>query len=72
MKSSILTTKELRLKKPEEIASYIAETKAAFADYKHQLSINKQKQTHKLKLMKKAIAKANTILNEQAKSEKGK
>ena len=61
MKLQILTAKELHAKKPADIDKYIIELEAQQTEHNHDLYTNKDKQTHQIKVLKKAIARAYTI-----------
>ncbi len=60
-KLTFLSIKELGGKKPAEFEAYINEMKITMRDLIHDIATNKEKQTHKLKLIKRAIAKAKTM-----------
>lgn len=66
MKVKTLSVKELRTKKPAEIEKYIAEIKASQAELNHAIYTNKEKQTHQVGMLKKAVARAKTILAAQS------
>ncbi len=61
MKIKTLTAKELREKKPADIDKYIVELELQQVEHNQALYTNKDKQTHQVKLLKKAIARAYTI-----------
>ena len=64
MKIKTLTAKELRAKKPEEIEKYVKELKQTQSEFNHGLYTNKEKQTHQISVIKKAIARAYAIQTE--------
>lgn len=66
MKLKTLTIKELRAKKSSEIEKYISELKKSQTELNHAIYTNKEKQTHQVSLIRKAIARAQTILASQA------
>jgi|GEM_PF-6751593 len=73
MKLKTLTPKELRTKKPADIEKYIIELEQSQVDLNLALNTNKEKKTHQIGIIKKAIARANTIqteLNAQEEKEK--
>ena len=70
MKIKTLTNKELRSKKPEEVAKYITELKTSMTELFMSISTNKEKQTHQVNLIKKSIARAHTISSERVNTEK--
>ena len=70
MKIKTLTVKELRTKKPEEVTKYITELQTTMTELIMAISTNKEKQTHQIGLIKKSIAKANTISSERLNTEK--
>ena len=73
MKLKTLTSKELRAKKSADIEKYIIELEQSQVDLNLALNTNKDKQTHQIKIIKKAIARANTIQTElSAQKEKEK
>lgn len=61
MKLSIVNIKDLRSKKPVELESYIVELQAQLAELTHLITLQKEKQTHQLSQLKRAIAQAKTI-----------
>ncbi len=61
MKLKTLTIKELRAKKPAELEKYIVELENTQTEHNHALYTNKDNQTHQVKLIKKAIARAYTV-----------
>ncbi len=61
MKLKLLTLEELRAKKPAEVDTYIAQLYTQQTEHNHALYTNKDKQTHQVKLIKKAIARAYTV-----------
>lgn len=61
MKLNLITTKELRAKKSADIEKYITKLEQTQTEHNHALYTNKDKQTHQIKLIKKAIARAHTI-----------
>lgn len=66
MKLKTLTIKELRTKKSNEIEKYILELKKSQTELNHAIYTNKEKQTHQVGVIKKAIARAKTIQAAQA------
>ena len=72
MKLTTLTVKELRAKKPAEIEAYIKDLSIKHNELRHALSVNKEKQTHYNLVIRKAIAKAKTVLTEHNNMEKEK
>lgn len=64
MKLKTFTTKELRAKKATEIEKYIVELKKSQSELNHALYTNKEKQTHQVSVIKKAIARAHSIHTE--------
>jgi ribosomal protein L29 len=72
MKFSALTNTDLRSKKPAELEAYINEVNSSLAELRHALATNKEKQTHQVKVIKKSIARAKTVLAEQVTQEKEK
>lgn len=60
----LLTTKELRTKKPAELAAYVQELKKEYTTLVEQLQTGKIKTTHSLKAVKRSIATALTILHQ--------
>lgn len=69
MKIKTLSIKDLRAKKPAELEQYVAELKTNQAELVHLMSINKEKQTHQLSVIKRAIAQAKTVQAQAAKEE---
>jgi ribosomal protein L29 len=70
MKLTILTAKELRAKKTADIEKYIAELQSSQIELNHSISTNKENKTHQVGVIKKAIARAKTVLRAQAGEEK--
>lgn len=70
MKIKTLTMKELVTKKPAEIEKYVTELTKTQAELNHALRTGKEKQTHQMKLVKKAIARAKTVQSAQTGEEK--
>jgi ribosomal protein L29 len=66
MKLKLLTVKELRTKKAADVSTYVAELRQNYVQLQHAIATNKDKQTHQLGQIKKAVARAHTIMNEQA------
>jgi ribosomal protein L29 len=66
MKLTLLTVKELRTKKVADVNTYATELRQNYVQLKHEIATNKNKQTHQLGQIKKAVAQAHTIMNEQA------
>lgn len=64
MKISVLTTKDLRSKKPADIDKYIADLQKQRTELVHQVSLQKENKTHQLGVLKTAIARAKTIQTE--------
>ena len=64
MKLKTLTPKELRTKKPADIEKYIIELEQSQVELNLALNTNKEKTTHQIGIIKKAIARANTIQTE--------
>ena len=69
MKLNTLTVKELRTKKPADIEKYLVEMELSQVAHNLGLNTNKEKQTHQVKVIKKAIALAKTV---QTEANKGK
>jgi len=69
MKLKVLTTKELRSKKPAELTAYITEMKKNYVEFVHAVVLNKEKQTHQAGVMRRAIAQAKTIQAEMRQEE---
>lgn len=61
MKLTILTTKELRSKKPAEIDAYIAQLQNDQIELNHARFTGKETKTHQVAIIKKAIARAYTV-----------
>lgn len=70
MKLSTLTMKELRAKKPAEVEKYITDLKQSQIELNHAISTNKETKTHQVKVIKKSIAKALTVLSSNNGEEK--
>lgn len=66
MKLTILTISDLRSKKSEELAKYIAELRKQQSELIHAIALQKEKQTHQLSVIKRAIAQAKTIQQQSA------
>ena len=64
MSVKLLTTKELRSKKPAEIAKYVESLKVERVELIHSLQSGKSKSTHRLSQMKRSIATALTVSKE--------
>lgn len=64
MKLSVMTTKDLRAKKPAEITAYITDLKQKQTELVHQISLQKESKTHLLGVIKRAVAQAKTIQSE--------
>lgn len=64
MKLKTLTTKELRAKKPADISAYLVELELSQVAHNLGLNTNKDKQTHQVEVIKKAIARAKTVQTE--------
>lgn len=71
MKLKLSTTKELRGKKPAEIDAYIVEMKNTLAELRREVARNQDNKTHQISLLKKTIARAQTVKTAQVIS-KGK
>ena len=67
MKLKLTSVKDLTAKKPAEIQSYIAELRKQHVDLTHQIALGKEKQTHQLSQLKRAVAQAHTVLTQAAK-----
>lgn len=61
MKLKLTKLDELKKMKSSDLDKYIAEVKKQQYEYTHAVATNKEKQTHQSKLLKKAIARANTL-----------
>ncbi len=61
MKLKLTKLDELKKMKSTDLDKYIAEVKKQQYEYTHAVATNKEKQTHQSKLLKKAIARANTL-----------
>lgn len=70
MKIKLLTSKEMRTKKPAELNKYVAELKAKRTELLELLNTGKEKSTHQLSAMKRSIAQAKTVISEQIKENK--
>jgi ribosomal protein L29 len=70
MKIKLLTTKELRTKKPAEIQKYVKELQTHRIDLIEKVQAGKEKTTHQLKQMKRSIATALTVEAENSTKEK--
>lgn len=70
MKLTFLTVKELRAKKAADIEKYIAELTSSQTELNHLINTNKENKTHQIGVIKKAIARAKTVLRAQAGKEK--
>lgn len=66
MKLKLTPVKDLRSKKPAEIEKYITELKKNQAELNHAIYTNKEKQTHQVSQIKRAIAQAKTVQAELA------
>lgn len=69
-KIALLSVKDLANKKPAELEKYIEGVKAAQREFAHQISLNKEKSTHKLGQYRKAVARAKTFLTAAKQEEK--
>jgi len=72
MKLKTLTVKELRTKKSADIEKYVIELEHSQIELNHLINTNKDKQTHQISLIKKAIARAKTIQTQAVNQEKEK
>lgn len=61
MKIKISLVKDLAGKKPAELDAYVTDLQKQLAELLHQIALNKEKQTHQIGMLKKAIAKAHTV-----------
>ena len=61
MKLKLTKLDELKKMKTADLDKYIAEVKKQQYEYTHLIATNKEKQTHQSKMLKKAIARANTL-----------
>lgn len=61
MKLKLTKLDELKKMKPSDLDKYIVEVKKQQYEFTHAVATNKEKQTHQSKLLKKAIARANTL-----------
>ncbi len=61
MKLKLTKLDELKKMKIADLDKYIAEVKKQQYEFTHAVATNKEKQTHQSKLLKKAIARANTL-----------
>ncbi len=61
MKLKLTKLDELKKMKTADLDKYIAEIKKQQYEFTHAVATNKEKQTHQSKLLKKAIARANTL-----------
>lgn len=67
MKLKITPVKDLVSKKPAELTAYVTELKLQHVELTHQIALGKEKQTHQLKQLKRAIAQAHTVQSQTAK-----
>ena len=72
MKLKTLTTKDRRTKRSADINKYLIELELQQVDLNLSLNTNKEKQTHQVKVIKKAIARAKTIQTQLVAQEKEK
>lgn len=68
-KLKLLSIEDLRKKKPAELQEYIISLQKSKTELLHALTTNKEKQSHQLGLIRKSIARAKTVLAQQAKEE---
>lgn len=61
MKIKLTKLDELKKMNTVDLDKYIAEVKKQQYEHTHLVATNKEKQTHQSKLLKKAIARANTL-----------
>lgn len=61
MKLSIVNIKDLRAKKPADLQQYITELQKQLAELTHLIALQKERQTHQLSQLKRAIAQAKTV-----------
>lgn len=61
MKLKLSKTEDLKKMKIADLDKYIAEVKKQQYEFTHAVATNKEKQTHQSKMLKKAIARANTL-----------
>lgn len=61
MKLKLTKLDELKKMKTADLDKYISEVKKQQYEFTHAVATNKEKQTHQSKLLKKAIARANTL-----------
>ncbi|MBP9738415.1 50S ribosomal protein L29 [Candidatus Saccharibacteria bacterium] len=66
MKLKTLTPKDLRGKKPAELDAYLLDLQKQQVELTHLLSINKDKQTHQVSIIKRAIAQVKTVQTQVA------
>lgn len=62
MKIKTLPVKELQAKKPADIEKYILELQDNLKELTHAVSTGKENKTHNFNVIKKAIARAKTVL----------
>ncbi len=67
MKLKLTPVKDLTAKKPAEIEKYITELKKQQVELTHQITLGKEKQTHQISQLKRAVAQAHTVLTQTAK-----
>jgi ribosomal protein L29 len=72
MKLKLTKLDELKKMKTADLDKYIAEVKKQQYEFTHAVATNKEKQTHQSKLLKKAIARANTLKSIANAQEEGK
>lgn len=61
MKLSVVNMKDLRAKKPEDVQKYVFELQKQLAELTHLIALQKEKKTHQLSQLKRAIAQAKTV-----------
>ena len=61
MKLKLLTTTDLRSKKSVDIDQYVTDLKRQRIELMHLIATNKEKQTHQIGEIKRAIAQAKTL-----------
>ena len=61
MKLKLTKLDELKKMKTVDLDKYIKKIKKQQYEFTHAVATNKEKQTHQSKLLKKAVARANTL-----------
>lgn len=64
MKLQLLTPKDLRSKKSSDIDQYIIDLEKQRIELLHLIATNKEKQTHQIGYIKRAIAQAKALQTE--------